>query len=83
MQIQLLEQRADVAGRMGQSPVVLLLARMAVTPQVHRGSLFGRLIIGPADTRSARQIVGTAASGEGPLSSVRYDDRQGVRPAPG
>jgi hypothetical protein len=50
MQIQLLEQRADVAGRLGQGPVVLLLARVAVTAQAHRGSLFGSLIIEPADT---------------------------------
>jgi hypothetical protein len=50
MQIQLLEQRADVAGRLGQGPVVLLLARVAVTAQAHRGSLFGPLIIGPVDT---------------------------------
>jgi hypothetical protein len=49
MQIQLLEQRADVAGRLGQGPVVLLLARVAVTAQAHRG-----LSVRPADYRARR-----------------------------
>jgi hypothetical protein len=49
MQIQLLEQRADVAGRLGQGPVVLLLARVAVTAQAHRG-----LSVRPADYQARR-----------------------------
>jgi len=84
MQIQLLEQRADVAGRLGQGPVVRLLARVAVTAQAHCG-----LSVRPADYRARRyrgahgKIVGTAASSEGPPNSARYDNRQGVRPALG